>query len=468
MTMLVRLRSLISARLASERGFAIPTVMLMTVAAMGMATVGVMASIQSQSGVVRDQGSKSAVAVAESGVEQALLHYNRGVPPCEAAVEGGWCGPVIGMSVNGGEVVYWARSGGGETCDVSNEVECVEIVSQGTVNGVTRRVDVYSASVASQGTPGGGPFSNAGVLSKNTLTLNANAKIHTGTATNGNIEITNGGSAKLCGPASVGIGKELTPKEYSGYYSNPQCTSAGGAPLEKELTLPPVNQGNAATENDNGRLFGQDLVSGKKLDACWSGFNAKHQSSTECGKERELFIGTNSAVTLGGTVYSFCKLTLNQNSALYVESGANVTIYFDSPEDCGYKSTTTQLELQSNTRISAATGEPVSIALLFVGSESIHTKIQLNSNTSVEETCDQNFIVYAPLSEVELASKTKFCGAIAGESVHLNSNAEIWSGAGAEEFEVPGWEPPETAAHYTPFRYVECSGEAAGSPNVGC
>lgn len=464
-----QLAQLLSSRLASEGGFAVPTVMLMTVAAMGMATVGVMASIQSQSGVVRDQGSKSALAVAESGVEQALLFYNRGASPCEPAVDGEWCGPVTGMSVNGGQVAYWARIGGGETCDVSNEVECVEIVSQGTVNGVTRRVDVYAASVSSEGSPGGGPFSNAGVLSKETLTLNANAKIHTGTATNGDIEITNGSSARLCGPASVGMGKELKPKGYSGYYSDPQCTSAGGPPLEKDLTLPPVNQGNAATENDNGRLFGQDLVSGKKLDACWSGFNASHAPSTKCGKERQLFVGTNSAVTLGGTVYSFCKLTLDQNSALYVESGANVTIYFDSPEACGFTSATTQLELQSNTRITAASGEPVSIALLFVGSESIPTKIQLNSNTSVEETCDQNFIVYAPLSEVELASKTKFCGAIAGESVHLNSNAEIWSGTGAEEFEVPGWEPPETAAHYQPFRYVECSnGEVASSPSTGC
>ena len=462
-----RLALALRRRLASERGFALPTVMLMTVAAMGMATIGVMTSIQGQSGVVRDQGSKSAMAVAESGAEQALLHYNRGVPPCEAAVENEWCGPVTGMSVNGGQVEYWARVGSGESCAVGNEVECVEIVSQGTVGGVTRRVDVFSSSVSSDGSPTKGPFYGASVLSQNTLTMDSNSKIHTGTETNGDIEIRS--NAKLCGQASVGIGKEMKPPETSGYYTNPQCTIHNETVLEQELTLPPVDQGEAATVNDNGRLFEQDLVSGKKAEACWSGLDPNGESSKYCGAERELFVKNGSAVTLGGTVYSFCKLTLDQNSALYVEAGANVTIYFDSPEDCGYTEPTTQLELQSNTRITSASGEPVSIALLFVGSETIPTKVLLNSNTSVEETCDQNFIVYAPRSEVELDSKTKFCGAIAGETVHLNSNAEVWSGSGAEEFEVPGWNPPETAAHYQPFRFVECSSlEAASLPDAGC
>ena len=465
MAMLDRLRTLLSAHLASEAGFALPTVMLMTVAAMGVATVGVIASIQSQSGVVRDQGSKSALTVAESGVEQALLHYNRAVPPCEAVVEGGWCGPVTGMSVNGGSIQYWARTGSGETCDVGNEVECVEIVSQGTVGGVARRVDVFSSSVPQKNSPVGGPFAKAGVLSYENLTLDANAKIHTGTATNGNIEIRSGASARLCGPASVGKGKELTPKGYPGYYSDPTCTSAGGAPLEQELTLPLVNQGEAATKNDNGRFFGQDHVSGNKASACWSGVKSNGKPGS-CHK-REL-LDEGSIVTLGGTVYSFCKLTLTHNSSLYVESGANVTIYFDSPEACGYTSATTQLELQQNSRITSPSGEPVNIALLFVGSETIPTKVQLKSNTSVDGPCEQNFIVYAPRSEVDLDSNSKFCGAIAGKSVHLDSNAEIWSGAGSESFMQQEYEPPETAAHYTPFRFVECSGEAAASPDAGC
>ena len=327
-------------RLASERGFALPTVMLMTVAAMGVATVGVMTSIEGQSGVVRDQGTKTALEVAESGVNQALLYYNRGVSPCTAG-EGAWCGPVTGMSVNGGGVSYWTRLGSGEACGVGNQVDCVEIVSQGTVNGVTRRVEVSASTVPTEESPGLGPFASAGVLSQESMTLDSNAVIHTGVATNGDITLNS--NARQCGKASVGIGKKMTQEHNTGYYSDAACKSKESTYLQQALTLPPVNQGDAATNNDDGRLFSQDLVSGNKSDACWNGVNADGKKGT-CGS-RELRVEHNSSVTLSGSVYSFCKLTLLNNSALYVIAGKSVTIYFDSPEACGYSSGVTQLEL---------------------------------------------------------------------------------------------------------------------------
>lgn len=453
-------------RLGSESGFAVPTMMLMTVAALGMAGVAVMTSVQGQQGTVRDQGGKSALSVAESGVSQALLHYNRGVPPCAAAVEGEWCGPVTGMSVNGGAVAYWARETSGAECEVGNEVECVEIVSQGTVNGATRRVQVLASSLSDEGSAGGGPFATAGVLSLNDMTLDSNALIHTGTATNGHLKLKS--NAKQCGQASVGIGKEMKlESSNAGYYSDANCKSKYTTVLQQELTLPPVNQGDAATNNDNGRFFAKDTVGDNKADACWNGVRADGKTTKTCGA-RELRVDGNSSVTLGGSVYSFCKLTLNSNSALYIAPGQSVTIYFDSPEACKQSSGVTQLDLQSNSRITSATGNPISMAMLFVGSESLQTKIQLNSNTSVNGPCDQNFVVYAPRSDIDLDSNSKFCGALAGKSIHLDSNAEIWSAKGSGSFELPGVEIPETVAHYEPYRFVECSAVTASPPNAGC
>lgn len=462
-----RVRRSTRRRLASEAGFAIPTVLLMTVAALGMASVAVKTSIGGQGGTVRDQGGKAALAVAESGVSQALLHYNRGVAPCEPAAAGEWCGPVQGMSVAGGGVSYWTRIlEGADECGVANEVECVEIVSVGSVGGVTRRVDVYAATLSSQGSSGGGPFSSAGVLSQNTITLDSNAIIHTGTATNGDIVLKS--NAKQCGPASVGIGKELESKSSGGYYADAKCeTTESNPPANQELTLPLVNQEDAATNNDNHRLFSQDPISGNKGDVCWNGKDGNGNSSKKCGT-RELLIDSNSAVTLGGSIYSFCKLTLNSNAALYTAPGATVTIYFDSPENCNQSSGVVQLALLSNTRITPASGDPVQIALLFVGSETRQTRIELNSNTSVDESCDQNFVIYAPLSDIELNSNSRFCGAIAGKTVHLDSNAEIWSAKGTEDFNLGGVDVPEVVAHYTPYRFVECSQGSAGSPNAGC
>jgi hypothetical protein len=460
-----RLRRIATCRLISEQGFAVPTVLLMTVAALGIAGVAVSTSIQGQSGTVRDQGTKAALAVAESGVSQALLHYNRGAAPCVPVTEGEWCGPVTGMSVNGGEVAYWARIASGEKCDVVDVGQCVEIVSQGTVGGVTRRVEVFASSMENDGSNPGGPFVAASVLSRDTLVLDSNAIIHTGTATNGNIELNS--NAKQCGPASVGIGKKLEPKGNAQYNADALCTAPAGTYAQKELILPPVNQGDAATANDNKRFFTLDTVSGNKADACWSGVRADGKSSNTCGA-RELRIDGNSTLTLGGTIYSFCKLTLSSNSNLYVAPGADVTIYFDSPENCKYPSGVTQLDLASNTRITSANGEPVSIAMLFVGSETLQTKIQLNSNTAVNGPCDQNFVIYAPYSDVDLDSNSRFCGAIAGKSVHLDSNAEVWAASGSEEFNLPGVEIPPTPDHYAPYRFLECSAVAASPPNAGC
>jgi hypothetical protein len=462
----VRLRlDFLRRHLSVEEGFAVPTVLLMTIAAMGVASVGVMASIQAQNGTVRDQGSKTALEVAESGVSQALLYYNRGEAPCTPAVEGEWCGPVSGMPVNGGAVTYWARLQSGNACKVGNEVDCVQVVSQGTVGGVTRRVEESSSTVPTSKSGGPGPFASAGVLSQESMTLDSNAVIHTGVATNGDITLNS--NARQCGPASVGIGKEMKQASNTGYYSDPSCTVKDPSYLQQALTLPPVNQGDAATKNDNGRFFSQDVLSGKKAEACWNGFTAAGKSSKNCGA-RELSVETNSSVTLGGSVYSFCKLTLKSNTALYVQAGASVTIYFDSPEACGYSSGVTQLNLDSNSRITSASGSPLSVALLFVGSETLHTKVLLSSNTSINGPCDQNFVVYAPRSEVELNSNTKFCGAIAGKTVHLDSNAEVWSASGSETFSLPGAEIPETVAHYVPYRFVECSAVVASPPDAGC
>jgi hypothetical protein len=443
----------VARRLCSEDGFAVPTVLLMIVAALGMAGIAVSASIQGQSGTVRDQQSKTALAVAESGAGQALLHYNRYglVPelnPCEPIGStgpdaNGWCAPVAGTSVNGGTTTYYVKPdpSGGE----------LEIVSVGAFGGVTRRIEVAASSSSGQGM-----FVDADVKSEEGITLDSNSEIHSGSATNGDITLAS--NAKHCGPASVGIGKELTG---SGYYSDVKCTTSGTV-LEDEISLPPVNQGTAAEINDNGLLFSKDLISGNKGDACWNGFDGDGKKTKSCG-ERELLVDNNSSVTLGGEVYSFCKLTLKSNSSLYIAQGKHVTIYFDSPEACKYPSGTTQLELLSNSRITAAVGKAVNVALLFVGSTARDTRIVLNSNTAVDGPCEQNFVIYGPYTDIELDSNTKFCGAMAGKSVHLDSNAEIWTSSGTDS-----WVVPNTAPHFVVDRFVDCSTATAVVPDEGC
>jgi hypothetical protein len=457
-------------RLASEAGFTVPTVTLMIIAALGMAGVAVSTSIRAQGGSARDQQAKTALAVAEAGVDQAMLQFNRhglaeetepcapvggGVPDAE-----GWCPEVVvnanEQTPNAGTVSYRVRPSGGELPSGDFAWTELEVVSLGTLSGTTRRVHVSASSSSGQDI-----FLDADVQSKEGITLDSNSQIHSGSATNGDITI--GPNAEQCGPASVGVGQELGGG--GDHHSEIDCTGVGTT-LEGEISLPPVNQGAAATVNDNDRLFDEDRISGKKADACWDGFDGNGEATNDCG-ERELQVKNNSSVTLGGTVYSFCKLTLRSNSSLYidpVEAGETVKIYFDSPEACGYGDGATQLELLSNSRITSTTGEATNVALLFVGSEDLSTTILLNSNTSVDGPCEQNFVIYAPYSDIELDSNTKFCGAMAGKSVHLDSNAEIWTSSGTDQFFLPNTPP-----HYEPQRFVECTViGATGAPDEGC
>ena len=434
-----------------EDGFAVPTAMLMLLAATSIVTVGVMSSVRTQSGTTRDQNTKSALPQAEAGVEQALLHFNRiqvSANPCSpVSVTGpdasGWCGPVTG-GFDEGAFTYYARPlTGGE----------LEIVSTGDYNGVTRRV--YASANSSSGQQ---VFAEASTLSQDGMHLDSNAEIRSNVATNGGIQLD--ANSKICGAANVGIGKELGTSSNAQHFNDPNCTVAGGAG-EEELSLPAVNQGDAATVNDNGRFFAQDLVSGQKADACWNGVRA-NGSSGSCGT-RELSVSNNSAVTLGGAKYSFCKLTMSSNSALYVQAGATVVIYFDSPEACGYQSGTVQLEMLSNTRISSTPGSPANIALLFVGSSSRQTQINLNSNTAANGTCSSNFVVYAPRSDITLNSNSTYCGGIAGKTLELDSNAKVLSHGDASSYVLPGTPP-----HYELSRFVECTAQATAQPGTGC
>jgi hypothetical protein len=450
-------------RLAADGGFAVPTVTFMLLAALGMAGVAVSTSIQGQGGIVRDQETKSALAVAESGVGQALLQFNRhglvSSNPCEPVSPTppdakGWCAEVTGTTVNDGMVSYRVKPI--SSVLPSGEIAWteMEVVSVGTLGQVTRRVDVTASSSSGQGI-----FIDATVKSKDGINVSSNAEIHAGTATNGDINL----EGLLCGAATVGIGKDLLGK--GDYFSEIDCGAAGGEPPENEIDLPPVVQGGAATKNDNYRLFTLDRISGNKTTACFNGFNGAGKVDSSCGP-RELRVGSNSSVTLGGGVYSFCKLTLSSNSSLYIAPGKNVKIYFDSPEACNYQDGVTQLELNSNTRITPISGNSGSAALYFVGSPDLSTSIYLNSNTSVEEdvVCQQNFVIYAPYSDINLDSNTWFCGGLAGKTVSLASEAQIWTSSGISEFFLPLLAP-----HYVTSRFVDCSvGAAVTAPNEGC
>lgn len=436
--------------LRREDGFAVPTATLMLLAATGIVTVGVVTAIQVQGGVVRDQATKSALPQAEAGVNQALLHFNRILPgsnPCgpvsgTAPAADGWCAPVSG-GFDGGTFAYQVRP----------TAAGLDIVSTGNYGDTTRRVHVQAVSSSGQSI-----FADATVLSQDGISLDSNAEIIAGVGTNGSVSLSS--NSKVCGPVSVGLGQTVNKAGNSGHFNDPSCTIAG-TPTTQPLTLPPVNQGDAATVNDNGRFFALDRISGQTTRVCFNGKRG-NGSNGSCG-QRHLDIANNASVTLGGSKYSFCRLTMSSNSSLYIQSGKTVVIYFDSPEACGLPSGTTQLNLSSNSRITSTSGGPANVAMLFVGSPTSQTKINLSSNTSIDGSCEQNFVIYAPRTDISFNSNSTYCGAIAGRSIDLDSNTKLYADSASDSFILPN-----TAAHYVVSRFVECTSSAGSVPTTGC
>jgi len=183
--------------------------MLMTIAAFGVASVALLSSISSEGNTTHDQRSKDFACDAESGVSDAMLRYNLTAAPTPCAPVGGspdangWCpGLTISPAVNG------ARSSTGSIAEhdaepalpeYSTPTACVEVVALGTLDGVTRRVDQTATSATNA------PCSPRRGQGDDSISLDSNAVIHSGVATNGSITLNS--NAKQCGNASVGSGR---------------------------------------------------------------------------------------------------------------------------------------------------------------------------------------------------------------------------------------------------------------------
>jgi Tfp pilus assembly protein PilX len=447
------IESRIDACLKREGGFAVPTVLLLIVGVFSIAMAGALVSMSAQRGAIRDADTKAALAAAEAGANQALLRYNRYAPTpaasCVVSSSGslglaapaasGWCSPVTGITNEGSFEYHTAPTPGR-----------VEIVSTGESNGVTRRIEVAAESVSGQGI-----FSTATVKSRENISLNANAEIRANAATNGGMTLDS--NAKLCGTGSIGVGQSISLTSNAQHYADTNCTGTGTT-IQKPLTLPAVNQGDAATVNDNARFFSQDLrTGGSKVQWC---------AALPCPSgliPRQLDLKQNSSVTLGGSIYSFCKLTMESNTAIYVAPGSRVTIFFDSPEACGLPPNSVQMKLSSNSRITATGGGAANAAFLFVGSDTVPTRIELNSNTQVAGACEQNFVIYAPRTDFSFDSNSTYCGAVAGKSIEMKSNAKLYIDSAAKDFVLPN-----TAPHYEQSSFIECGGPAGTPPDAGC
>jgi hypothetical protein len=457
MAILARLGQRLRHLTNSERGMALPTALLATIASMGLAGAAVMSSVDVQQGSHRDSDSKSAIAAADAGASVALLRLNRYASalnistPClglsgetlvlTGAAADGWC-PAVKGTVGDSTYSYRATPLAGESMNV---------VATGTDGSVSRRIAINFKT-----TTVGSVLSNSGLIGEDSVTLENSADVRVGVGTNGNVSLEN--SATICGNIRHGIGKKVTyensSKQCSGY-----TTTEGNATLPAVSTFIPTD---IATNNHNYRLAKCTSTEPKLPTGCGlDTYSAGEKKSAWDPVKREIVISNSSTLTMGGGDYFICRLELVNSSHLIMAATAQMRIFFDAPENCPGVSTT-QLDIGNSSDITA-TGYNPSEGLFnmpgfyFLGSTKTPTYINFKNSSNGNE-----MVIYAPNTHVVMDNSGTFKGAIAGKSITLKNGVKIEQDKGFVPPQIGG------ATLYQRQSYVECTGAVASPPNANC
>lgn len=469
MGQLRRLRNHLRLLAKNESGMALPTAIFATVAAFGLGSAAVVASVDSQKGTARDEDSKAAIAAADAGANAALLRLNRYAnaltiaTPClglnaakilvlttaDAAVPG-WCPPVAGTV---GTASYSYRVTSAPTAGV------MTVVATGITPEVSRRV-----AVSFKSTTVGSALSTDGLIGQEKILIAGQGEVHVNMGTNGVVE-TSGANASACGNIRHGVGVKQPTKVN-------QCS--GYTKTEGNVTMPQVSSfipTDIATNNSNYRLVPCAQTTPTRIPSgCQSDtFNGDWKSSPWNSGTRTLALsgkykGNDLALTLGGSDYFICRLTL-EGGHLYMASDAHVRIFFDTPEKCGLAAGAEQVRIAGNGSIEAtAYDEKLNNfdmpGLYLLGSPTRETRANLEGNGAANQ-----FLLYGPNTTVRIAGNgSTYSGAFVGKTIEVAGNGYVKQPSG---FKPP---PIGGATLYSRQSYFECTGPTgtASSPAYGC
>jgi type II secretory pathway pseudopilin PulG len=440
-----------------ERGIALPLALAVLAVVMVLALAAAAAAVTASHQSFRDRNAKRAFQAAAGGVQTAnyrttLLQPglqqcvikdpatgDLGVGPVQA---NGWCAPQTESLDDGATYTQQVSAG---TMVVANGQQLVqrEIVSSGLVNGVTRRVDVRTsaATTAPLFPVGYAAVSLASVSYGSTVTING------AVGSNGDINLIN--QATICGNATPGPGDQVTTAN-EGHV----CTGYSTQPATQPFTLDPVDQGQAATQNDNSRITSA-LAGVGGGDSCTTCGKVGWNSST-----RVLSLSGNSTLTLGGNTYSFCRLTLQNTAQLKIAVNATVRIYIDSPEHCGGTSGMGSVALANSSGILNLNSDPTTLQLYMVGSPSIPTTLDFANSFASTMLMG----IYAPYSTVYLHNSVSITGAVAAASVPIENDSRITYDARVGNITGGG-----IPVYHSTRKWVECSSTPPDAAvNSGC
>jgi hypothetical protein len=247
------------------------------------------------------------------------------------------------------------------------------------------------------------------------LNMNNNAQVYNGGAgSNKTVKMT--GSANVCGSVHYGTTFET---DTSTSKSAPANCAAGRTATKGTATYPAITlPSNIATENSDFRLCTESACHAG-LDpvpsSVWQRGNMSYNSSN-----KQLSLNY-SELTLEGTApYYLCQLILGGGSSLRAGAGKSIKIYFAPPSSCGGLNGAPQLQIANGTFVygDSASGPQ----FLFVGSTTSPTssRIELAGGARSEQ-----FVIYAPYSQVVANNGIEMTGAIIGNTLELGGGASL-------------------------------------------
>jgi hypothetical protein len=447
------------AKLGGDRGVALPLALAVLFTTGGLATLAAREAIFSSSQTLRDQTVKRAAHAATAGIEAGIFRMNRMQPgPQECVVKSGsggslavadlaadgWCAPQTEDLGNGSS--FSVRVSGVTTVSANGQMLAERrMVSTGIAGSTTRRVRVTMNAAT------GAPVFAQGyaAVSLATVDYGNNVRITGGLGSNGNIYLKN--SAQVCGAATPGPGKRLFIRNAASV-----CPTHSTAAAQTSFNLQPVDQGDAPANNDNARIGNPPQPT--SLDPCTDCDGIDWDPST-----RMLRLRNNSTLTLGGSVYSFCGIELENTAQLKIPVrplGTGLRLFVDAPESCGGEGTGS-VSVRNSATILNLNADPTTFQLYLIGSSAISTVVAFDG---VDLAQNLVMAVYAPYSTIRIKGDTTLSGAIASKSIDLQNSARI-----DYHERIADITTGSPLRLYRPEHYLECTSTPPGSePDSGC
>lgn len=506
----------------SERGVALPVAITVTFIGLGLAAVPVLASINTQHGDSRNQGSNQALAAAEAGANLALLRQSQMIAstsaekPCVGVTgekleaqamitegaESKWCKAVTMTSASspappsGTEVVYHVMPcfhqasessscteltscKAGKSYAEESKENLIKVVSEGkaTVGGtkVTQRVAVVGCSETleeHEEIPPVEVFKGGEVVGIESLYFSGNSQVyHGGAASNGQVQIID--SSKVCGglrygPATLApVGRWEQVKNVQPESLRPYSNGTGGGVCTGELPTQGTSEYPSVTAPEKISTQNSDSRLTKMEDKGNSSCGHEYCNISWNASNRSLKINWDQ-LTLGGTLpYFLCSLEVTGGSKLLAASGAKIRIFFDEPKNCPGLNGANQLTINGGATIGADSANGP--GFYFLGSakgEKPESKIYFGNGAA-----SANMVIYAPRSEVWVAGGINLNGAVLGRTMRIEGGANInpssrYTTPPSSEYLAGETKTVTKTKAYVRQSYVQCS--STGTLGSGC